>query len=313
MIESFMLAANETVAEHYNKMHVPFLYRVHEQPDPDKVKNFFEMASSFGLSVAGNAQDVSPKMFQAVLEKVADTPQEAVITTMLLRSLQQAKYSPDPLGHFGLAATYYTHFTSPIRRYPDLMVHRMIHSYAQEGTALPIQEKWSEHLPEVAVHTSACERKSIDVERAVDDLKKAEYMMDKVGQEFDGVINSVTSFGMFVSLENTVEGLIHISNMLDDYYEFHEQELSLVGKRTHKTYTMGEAIRVRLIRADAQQRQVDFELVLTPEEQKRADEEKKRRLAAKPQGRSRHRFNNKNNSAKTKNTNSRKNKYERKL
>ena len=313
MIESFMLAANETVAEHYNKMHVPFLYRVHEQPDPDKVKNFFEIASSFGLSVAGNAQDVSPKMFQAVLEKVADTPQEAVITTMLLRSLQQAKYSPDPLGHFGLAATYYTHFTSPIRRYPDLMVHRMIHSYAQEGTALPIQEKWSEHLPEVAVHTSACERKSIDVERAVDDLKKAEYMTDKVGQEFDGVINSVTSFGMFVSLENTVEGLIHISNMLDDYYEFHEQELSLVGKRTHKTYTMGEAIRVRLIRADAQQRQVDFELVLTPEEQKRADEEKKRRLAAKPQGRSRHRFNNKNNSAKTKNTNSRKNKYERKL
>lgn len=281
MIESFMLAANETVAEHYNKMHVPFLYRVHEQPDGDKVKNFFEIASSFGLSVPGNANDVTPKMFQAVLEKVAGKPQETVITTMLLRSLQQAKYSPDPLGHFGLAATYYTHFTSPIRRYPDLMVHRMIHSYADEGTELPIQDKWDEQLPEVAVHTSACERKSIDVERAVDDLKKAEFMMDKVGQEYDGVINSVMSFGMFVSLENTVEGLVHISNMLDDYYEYHERELSLVGKSTHKTYTMGDPIKVRLIRADAQQRQVDFEPVLTAEEQERADAEKQRRQEAK--------------------------------
>lgn len=281
MIESFMLAANETVAEHYNKMHVPFLYRVHEQPDGDKVKNFFEIASSFGLSVPGNANDVTPKMFQAVLEKVAGKPQETVITTMLLRSLQQAKYSPDPLGHFGLAATYYTHFTSPIRRYPDLMVHRMIHSYADEGTELPIQDKWDEQLPEVAVHTSACERKSIDVERAVDDLKKAEFMMDKVGQEYDGVINSVMSFGMFVALENTVEGLVHISNMLDDYYEYHERELSLVGKSTHKTYTMGDPIKVRLIRADAQQRQVDFEPVLTAEEQERADAEKQRRQEAK--------------------------------
>ncbi|MBA1434667.1 ribonuclease R [Bombilactobacillus bombi] len=303
MIESFMLAANETVAEHYNKMHVPFLYRVHEQPDPDKVKNFFEIANTFGLSVPGSSNDVTPKMFQAVLEKVAGQPQEAVITTMLLRSLQQAKYSPDPLGHFGLAATYYTHFTSPIRRYPDLMVHRMIHNYATEGTAKPVQDKWSEQLPEVAVHTSACERKSIDVERAVDDLKKAEFMADKVGQEYEGVINSVTSFGMFVSLENTVEGLVHISNMLDDYYEYHEQELALVGKTTHKTYTMGEPIKVRLIRADAQQRQVDFEPVLTPEEQKRADAEKKRRQEAKQ-----HSFSNR----RQKYSGKRSNKYERK-
>ncbi|RHW47327.1 ribonuclease R [Bombilactobacillus bombi] len=311
MIESFMLAANETVAEHYNKMHVPFLYRVHEQPDGDKVKNFFEIASSFGLSVPGNANDVTPKMFQAVLEKVAGKPQETVITTMLLRSLQQAKYSPDPLGHFGLAATYYTHFTSPIRRYPDLMVHRMIHSYADEGTELPIQDKWDEQLPEVAVHTSACERKSIDVERAVDDLKKAEFMMDKVGQEYDGVINSVMSFGMFVSLENTVEGLVHISNMLDDYYEYHEKELSLVGKSAHKTYTMGDPIKVRLIRADAQQRQVDFEPVLTAEEQERADAEKQRRQEAKRSFSNRRRQNS-NIDHKHKYSGNRSNKYERK-
>lgn len=309
MIESFMLAANETVAEHYNKMHVPFLYRVHEQPDGDKVKNFFEIASSFGLSVPGNANDVTPKMFQAVLEKVAGKPQETVITTMLLRSLQQAKYSPDPLGHFGLAATYYTHFTSPIRRYPDLMVHRMIHSYADEGTELPIQDKWDEQLPEVAVHTSACERKSIDVERAVDDLKKAEFMMDKVGQEYDGVINSVMSFGMFVALENTVEGLVHISNMLDDYYEYHEKELSLVGKSTHKTYTMGDPIKVRLIRADAQQRQVDFEPVLTAEEQERADAEKQRRQEAKRSFSNRRRQNS-NTDHKHKYSGNRSNKYE---
>lgn len=302
MIESFMLAANETVAEHYNKLHVPFLYRVHEQPDADKIKNFFELASSFGLSVPGNSADVTPKMLQQVLEKVAGKPQELVITTMLLRSLQQAKYSPEPLGHFGMAAKYYTHFTSPIRRYPDLMVHRMIHSYADQGIGTDVQNHWAQQLDEVAVQTSACERKSIDVERAVDDLKKAEFMEDKVGQVFEAVISSVTSFGMFIALENTVEGLVHISNLLDDYYEFHEKELALVGKRTHKTYKMGDPIKVRLIRADAQQRQVDFEPVLTAEEQERVKIEQQRRAQSKP-----HSFSKKHRASKR----SRTNKYER--
>ncbi|WP_407647503.1 ribonuclease R [Bombilactobacillus apium] len=277
MIESFMLAANETVAEHFNKLHVPFLYRVHEKPDSEKVKNFFEIASSFGVSVPGSLHEVTPKMFQQVLQKVAGTPQEPVITTMLLRSLQQARYAVDPLGHFGLAATYYTHFTSPIRRYPDLMVHRMIHSYTEKGIDPEIQNHWAEQLDEVAIRTSTCERKSIDVERAVTDLKKAEFMADKVGQTFDAIISSVTSFGMFVSLENTVEGLVHISNLLDDYYEFNEQALSMVGKRTHHTYTMGDPIKVKLIRADAEQRQVDFAPILTPEQQKLADAEQQRR------------------------------------
>lgn len=302
MIESFMLAANETVAEHYNKLHVPFLYRVHEQPDADKIKNFFELASSFGLSVPGNSADVTPKMLQQVLEKVAGKPQELVITTMLLRSLQQAKYSPEPLGHFGMAAKYYTHFTSPIRRYPDLMVHRMIHSYADQGIGTDVQNHWAQQLDEVAVQTSACERKSIDVERAVDDLKKAEFMEDKVGQVFEAVISSVTSFGMFIALENTVEGLVHISNLLDDYYEFHEKELALVGKRTHKTYKMGDPIKVRLIRADARQRQVDFEPVLTAEEQERVKIEQQRRAQSKP-----HSFSKKRRASKR----SRTNKYER--
>lgn len=289
MIESFMLAANETVAEHYNKMHLPFLYRVHEKPDAEKVKGFFEIANTFGISVQGDSKSVTPKMMQQVLEQVKGKPQEEVITTMLLRSLKQAKYSPEPLGHFGLAAKFYTHFTSPIRRYPDLMVHRMIHSYAEQGTGEDIQNHFGEQLDEVAVHTSACERKSVDAERAVDDLKKAEYMEDKVGQTFDAVISSVVSFGMFVSLENTVEGLVHISNMLDDYYEFNEKTMSMVGKRTHKVYTMGESIKVKLIRADAEQRQIDFEIVLTPEEQKRADAERKRREEAKSHSFSNHR------------------------
>lgn len=302
MIESFMLAANETVAEHYNKLHVPFLYRVHEQPDADKIKNFFELASSFGLSVPGNSSDVTPKILQQVLEKVAGKPQELVITTMLLRSLQQAKYSPEPLGHFGMAAKYYTHFTSPIRRYPDLIVHRMIHSYADQGIGTDVQNHWAQQLDEVAIQTSACERKSIDVERAVDDLKKAEFMEDKVGQVFEAVISSVTSFGMFIALENTVEGLVHISNLLDDYYEFHEKELALVGKRTHKTYKMGEPIKVRLIRADAQQRQVDFEPVLTVEEQERVKIEQQRRAQSKS-----HSFSKKRRASKR----SRTNKYER--
>lgn len=270
MIESFMLAANETVAEHYNLSHVPFLYRIHEKPDEEKVKTFFESVAAIGAEVKGNLKDITPKMFQNVLAEVTDTPEEAVVTIMLLRSMQQAKYSDKALGHFGLAAKYYTHFTSPIRRYPDLTVHRMIHEYAENGFTDKEKEKWNERLAPIAEHTSARERKSIDAERAVDDLKKTEYMEDRVGEEFDAVVSSVTSFGMFIQLENTVEGLIHISNMKDDYYEFDEKSMSMHGRSTGKVFKVGQPIKVKLIRADTEQRKIDFERVLSPEEAEKA-------------------------------------------
>ena len=271
MIESFMLAANETVAEHYNVKHVPFLYRVHEKPDEEKIKNFFEFAAAMGVQVKGNLKEITPKMFQNVLSDVVGTPEEQVVTIMLLRSLQQARYSDEPLGHFGLAAKYYTHFTSPIRRYPDLTVHRMIHSYAENGFTDDEQAKWGNKLQEIAEHTSSRERISINAERAVDDLKKTEYMADQVGNTFDAVVSSVTSFGMFIQLDNTVEGLIHISNMKDDFYEFDEKSMSMHGRGTGKIFKVGQPIKVKLIRADVEHRQIDFERVLTPEEQEQAD------------------------------------------
>ncbi|MGR3741552.1 ribonuclease R [Companilactobacillus sp. DQM5] len=289
MIESFMLAANETVAEHYKKMHLPFLYRVHEKPDEEKVKNFFEIASTFGVQVQGSLKNVTPKMLQEVITKTQGTPEELVTTTMLLRSMQQARYSEEPLGHFGLAAEFYTHFTSPIRRYPDLVVHRMIHQYANDKSE-SIQEKWSEQLPEIGQHSSSRERHSIDAERAVNDLKRTEYMEENVGEVYDGVVGSVTSFGIFVTLENTVEGLVHISNMQDDFYEYDEKQLALIGKRTHKIYKIGQPIKVKLIRADVEQRKIDFEVVLPPEEQAKVDELKKKN-AARRHGGNKHRNN----------------------
>ena len=292
MIESFMLAANETVAEHYNVKHVPFLYRVHEKPDEEKIKNFFEFAAAMGVQVKGNLKEITPKMFQNVLADVVGTPEEQVVTIMLLRSLQQARYSDEPLGHFGLAAKYYTHFTSPIRRYPDLTVHRMIHSYAENGFTDDEQAKWGNKLQEIAEHTSSRERISINAERAVDDLKKTEYMADQVGNTFDAVVSSVTSFGMFIQLDNTVEGLIHISNMKDDFYEFDEKSLSMHGRGTGKTFKVGQPIKVKLIRADVEHRQIDFERVLTPEEQEQADkreaEFKKKRSMQHGRGRGGH-------------------------
>lgn len=258
MIESFMLAANETVAEHFSREHVPFLYRVHETPDAEKVKAFFEFVSAFGIVGHGKADNIKPIELQQALAKVAGTPEEMVVTTMLLRSMKQAHYSTEQLGHFGIGADYYTHFTSPIRRYPDLIVHRLIHSYATVGKTEANQEKWAEKLPDIATFTSEQERRSIDTERDVDDLKKAQYMMSKVGQEFTGVIASVLKFGMFVSLENTVEGLIHISNLRDDYYDYDEKQMTLTGAKTHTVFKIGQEIKVKVLRADPDQGQIDF-------------------------------------------------------
>lgn len=262
MIESMMLAANETVAKHYYDAHVPFLYRVHETPDDDRIKEFIEFCSTFGIHVQpGKNGAITPRMLQQVVTDVTGKPEEAMVNVKLLRSLKQARYSPDPLGHFGLAATYYSHFTSPIRRYPDLVAHRMIREYASQGMTEEVKDKWRDSLEEIAVTTSAAERRSIDAERAVDDLKKAEFMQDKVGQDFDAVISSTLSFGMFVELPNTVEGLVHISTMDDDYYQFVEKQMAMVGGRTHKMYRIGQPLRVHLENVDVEQRNVDFKIV----------------------------------------------------
>ncbi|QNQ83343.1 ribonuclease R [Lactobacillus sp. PV037] len=260
MIESFMLMANETVAEDYFKKKVPFLYRVHETPDEEKMQSFFEFVSAFGLNIKADPGDVEPKVLQKIVSKTEGTPEEAVVQMMMLRSLKQAHYSPDPLGHFGLAAKFYTHFTSPIRRYSDLMVHRMIHDYADKGMGEEIRENFKSQMPNVAEQTSTQERKSIDAERGVNDLKMTEYMADKVGQVFEAIVSSVTSFGMFIQLPNTVEGLIHISNLDDDYYNFDEKSLTLTGRTTHKQFKIGMPIKVKLIRADVEQHQLDFEI-----------------------------------------------------
>ena len=261
MIESFMLAANETVAEHYFNEHVPFLYRIHETPDKDRVKAFVDFLNVFGIDVHGDINNVKPKMLQKVLKDVAGKPEEQMVQVMMLRSMQQAKYSDEELGHFGLGAKYYTHFTSPIRRYPDDTVHRLIKWYDQHGKGERAKAAWRDQLPEIAEHTSVTERRGIDTERDVDSMKKAEYMEDHVGETFDAVVSSVMKFGLFVELENTVEGLIHISVMNDDYYEYSEKHLALIGRKTHRIFQIGQPVKVRLKRVDKDLREVDFELV----------------------------------------------------
>ncbi|MCI1930029.1 MAG: ribonuclease R [Lactobacillus delbrueckii] len=268
MIESFMLLANETVAEAYYRKKVPFLYRVHETPEADRITRFFEFCSAFGLNVKADPNDIKPLDLQKVVTKTLGTPEEAVLQMMMLRSLKQAHYSEDPLGHFGIAAKYYTHFTSPIRRYSDTMAHRMIHAYLEEGMGDEVKEHFKEELPEVADQTSTQERRSIDTERATNDLKMTEYMADQVGNKFEAVISSVTSFGMFVQLENTVEGLIHISNLKDDYYSYDEKTMTLTGRATHKKYKVGMPIKVVLTNANVEQHQLDFE-VYDPDAKKR--------------------------------------------
>ena len=261
MIESFMLAANETVAKHYDLMHVPFLYRIHEHPDTERIKNFAEFLSVFGINMPGDLANVEPKMLQKVLKQVAGTPEEQMVQTMMLRSMQQAKYSEDELSHFGLGAQYYTHFTSPIRRYPDTTVHRLIKWYKENGTTEEAKAKYRDRLAEIAEHTSVTERRGIDTERDVDSMKKAEFMEDHVGETFDAVVSSVMKFGLFVALENTVEGLIHISVMNDDYYEYIEKHMALVGRDHHHIFQLGQPAKGKLLRVDKDQREVDFELV----------------------------------------------------
>ncbi|USK54533.1 ribonuclease R [Cytobacillus solani] len=262
LIEEFMLAANETVAEHFHWMEVPFIYRIHEDPKEDKLRRFFEFIINFGYIVRGTANAVHPRALQEIIEEVQGKPEEMVVSTVMLRSMQQAKYDPESLGHFGLSTEFYTHFTSPIRRYPDLIVHRLIRTYLIEGKLdQATREKWNAQLPDIAEHSSNMERRAVEAERETDELKKAEYMEDKIGEEYDGMISSVTNFGMFVELPNTIEGLIHVSYMTDDYYRYDERHLAMIGERTGNVFRIGDEITVRVVKVNKEERSIDFEIV----------------------------------------------------
>ncbi|EII2711446.1 ribonuclease R [Staphylococcus pseudintermedius] len=265
LIESFMLIANETVAEHFNQMEVPFIYRIHEQPKSERLRQFFDFITNFGIMVKGTGEDIHPSTLQNIHEEIAGRPEDMVISTMMLRSMQQARYDADNLGHFGLAADYYTHFTSPIRRYPDLIVHRLVRKYliekSMDGRAM---HEWEEKLPQIAEHTSNRERRAIDAERDTDELKKAEFMIQHIGDEFEGVISSVANFGMFVELPNTIEGMVNMQNMSDDYYHFDERQMALIGERKAKVYRIGDIVKVKVIHVDVDERQIDFQIVGMP-------------------------------------------------
>lgn len=275
LIESFMLAANETVAEHFNKMEVPFIYRVHEQPKSDRLTQFFEFITNFGILVRGTGEDVSPSTLQEIHEKVKGLPEQTVVSTMMLRSMQQARYEDVNLGHFGLSADYYTHFTSPIRRYPDLVVHRLIRKYLIEDSMSGKElRKWEDKLPEIAEHTSNRERRAIEAERDTDELKKAEFMLQHIGEEFEGIISSVANFGMFIELPNTVEGMVHVSNMTDDYYQFAEGQMAMIGERTGDVYRIGDPVKIKVVNVDVEQRMIDFQIVGMPEPRRRKSSER---------------------------------------
>ena len=261
LIEEFMLVANETVAAELGRRDVPSLYRIHEPPDPLKVEEFEAFASSLGYSLAAPANAVTPGHFQRLLERLKGEPEERPVAALMLRTMQQARYDPANQGHFGLAAPAYTHFTSPIRRYPDLVVHRALRA-ARRGTLSSEQRRdWLEDLPEAARHTSDRERRAEEAERELVQWKKVRFMADKVGDEFSGYVTGVTAFGLFVELvEQFVEGLIHISSMADDYYRFVESQHLLQGENSGKIYRLGDLVHVQLVRVDRDHRQLELGL-----------------------------------------------------
>ncbi|MEX5650999.1 ribonuclease R [Staphylococcus cohnii species complex 1658] len=300
LIESFMLAANETIAEHFDRLNVPFIYRVHEQPKSERLRQFFDFITNFGLMIKGTVEEVHPSTLQKIQQEVEGQPEQMVISTMMLRSMQQARYDDVNLGHFGLSAEHYTHFTSPIRRYPDLIVHRLIRKYLIDKTMDDkTLNKWEEALPEIADHTSQRERRAIEAERDTDELKKAEYMVQHIGEEYEGIISSVANFGMFIELPNTIEGMVHVSEMTDDYYHFDERQMAMIGERQAKVFRIGDPVKIKVVNVDVDERMIDFQIVGMPLPKKERSPRPSRgkTIQAKPRGQS---LDNSNNDKKGK-------------
>ena len=262
LIEDFMIAANETVATHIYYMELPFIYRVHGEPNEEKINNFMRFLNILGYKVKEDIKKITPKTMQNILSQLKDKKEFHLLSGLLLRSMQKAIYDTNNIGHFGIASKCYTHFTSPIRRYPDTTVHRLLHTYLFDNNINNDTINYYEReLPFVAEHTSNMERRSIECERAVDDMKKAEYMMDHIGEEFDGIISSVLNFGMFVELPNLIEGLVRLDSLKGDYYTYDETTFTIRGNKDKRGYRLGDNVRVRVIAADKEKRTIDFEVV----------------------------------------------------
>lgn len=261
IIEDFMLMANETIAEDYYWQEIPFEFRTHASPDPEKVEKLSLVMEKFGYFFKTSKENIHPKEFQKLLTKIEGTPEEGFISRMALRTMQQAKYTTDCSMHFGLATKYYCHFTSPIRRYPDLQIHRIIKDNLNGRLSGKRLEHYEHILSGVAESNSKNERRAQEVEREVEKLKKVQYMSRRIGETYEGIISGVTAYGLYVELPNTIEGMVHITNMFDDYYIYREEEMSLVGEEFGKVYTMGQTVKVCMVRADKMLRTIDFRLV----------------------------------------------------
>ena len=261
LIEDFMIAANECVATHIYFMNLPFIYRVHEVPKEEKIRSFLGFVSNLGYQVPGDIKDTKPTTMQRILKALEDKPEYKILSSLLLRCMQKAVYRPENLGHYGLASSCYTHFTSPIRRYPDTTVHRLLRTYLFENKLdNSTIRKWEEKLVYIAEHSSERERASVDCEREVEDMKMAEYMESHIGEEFEGMISSVTSFGMFVELDNLVEGLVPLRDM-PDFFVYDEERMTLTGENSHVKYSIGERVLVKVVRASKEDKTIDFEIV----------------------------------------------------
>lgn len=266
MIEDFMIAANECVATHIYFMNLPFIYRVHEYPKEEKIRSFLGFVSSLGYNITGNIKDVKPTTIQKILEQLKEKPEFKILSSLMLRSMQKAVYKPENLGHYGLASTCYTHFTSPIRRYPDLTVHRLLRTYLIEGKMdMGTLKRWEEKLVYVSEHSSSRERASIDCEREVEDMKMAEYMEQHIGEHYVGMISSVTSFGMFVELDNLIEGLVPLRDM-NDFFHYDEEHMTLTGEKTHVKYRIGDKVEIKVVKASKEEKTIDFEVIKKIEE-----------------------------------------------
>lgn len=262
LIEDFMIAANETVATHIYYMELPFIYRIHGEPSEEKISNFMRFLNILGYKVKADINRLTPKTMQDILGQLKDKKEFHLLSSLLLRSMQKAIYDTNNIGHFGIASKCYTHFTSPIRRYPDTTVHRLLHTYVFDNNINNETINFYEReLPFVAEHTSNMERRSIECERAVDDMKKAEYMMDHIGEEFDGIISSVMNFGMFVELPNLIEGLVRLDSIKGDYYTYDETTFTIRGNKDKRGFRLGDSIKIRVIAADKEKRTIDFEVV----------------------------------------------------